>query len=68
MILGDRKLAFRIKVTSAPKLAKGFYQAVSDIAPEASFVVYRTDEIWSGGEGITHTSVEHLASLLKSDL
>ncbi len=65
MVLGDRKLAFEIKVASAPKLTKGFYQAVSDIRPEASFVVSRTDEIWPGGEGITHASVGHLASLLE---
>jgi hypothetical protein len=68
MVLGDRKLGFEIKVATAPKLSKGFYQALSDIKPEASFVVSRTDEVWSGGEAITHTPMEHLPELLKSYL
>jgi predicted AAA+ superfamily ATPase len=36
---GQRKIAFEIKAADAPKLTKGFWQAVEDVKPDITYIV-----------------------------
>lgn len=43
---GKRTLAFEFKATSAPKLTRGFWNALEDLEPDRAFVVAPVDEPW----------------------
>lgn len=58
------KLAFEIKASAAPSLTKGFHTARADLKPDRTFVVSRTDATWTTAEGITHTHLADLPTLL----
>ena len=64
MINGSDLLAFEIKAGAAPKLTKGFHTAREDVQPTKIFVVSRTDETWTTGDGIIHTSLNELPQQL----
>lgn len=53
--------AIEIKRSSAPKVEKGFYSAIEDIKPEASFIVYSGNENYPLHNGI---EVKSLAGMM----
>ncbi len=65
LVQGDRRLAFEIKVATAPSLTKGFHQARKDTQPEQIFVVSRTNQTWTSAEEITHTHISALPEILR---
>ena len=64
MVNAGRKLAFEIKVSGAPSLTKGFYQACEDLKPDKIFVVSKTDSVWTGANEVIHTPLASLKELL----
>lgn len=44
--------AIEIKLGHAPKLARGFHQALEDIQPDRAFVVYSGEDRYSPAEGV----------------
>ena len=40
---GGRRLAFEVKLSMAPAPTKGFWQALADVKPEATYVVAPVD-------------------------
>jgi len=63
MTRGERRLAFEIKVSTAPKLTKGFHESRRDIDPERTFVISRSEETWTN-KGSTYTHVAALREVL----
>ena len=61
---GTTKIAFEIKVSTAPSLTKGFYTAVSDVRPDKVFVISRTNEVWTTQDDVTHAHLGALGELL----
>ena len=53
-----------IKHSTAPKLSKGFYQAIKDLSPEKSFVVYTGSECYSMQPGINMIDLTSFLALL----
>ena len=43
---GSRKIGFEIKFSSAPKVAKGFWQACQDVGVAQAYVVAPVEEGW----------------------
>ncbi len=64
MVNGDTKIAFEIKVSSAPNLTKGFHQACEDLKPQKVFVISKTDSIWTGANKVIHAPVTSLKEVL----
>jgi predicted AAA+ superfamily ATPase len=62
----SEKWAIEIKSGSAPKLTRGFYNAIEDIEPDRSFVVYAGDERYSISEGVDAVGLSELAQILLS--
>jgi len=58
------KWAIEIKSGLSVKLTKGFYNAVEDIRPDKSFVVYAGDERYPVSESVEAISVSELAKML----
>ena len=56
--------AIEIKRTTAPKLERGFHQALEDIQPDRTFVVYGGKERYPKGNNIEVISVEDMATEL----
>ena len=66
--LPDGKVwAIEIKLGSAPKLERGFYQALEDIKPDRAFVVYSGDERYPMAEGIEAIGLRELVGMLRRD-
>ena len=60
-----RTLAFEIKLSSAPKPARGFWQALQDVKPDQSFVVAPVERGYALAEGVRVVSLAELTPLLK---
>ena len=60
----SEKWAIEIKSGSAPKPTKGFYNALEDIEPDRSFVVYAGDERYPIAEGVDAIGVSEMAQML----
>lgn len=60
----QRRWAIEIKRSSAPKVSRGFHQALIDVVPERAFVVYPGTERYPLGEGIEAIHPRDLAALL----
>ena len=58
------KWAIEIKRGLSAKLNKGFYNAVEDIQPDKTFIVYAGDERYPVSEGVEAISVMEMAQLL----
>jgi len=58
------KWAIEIKNGFSAKPKKGFYNAVEDIQPDKSFVVYAGDERYPVAEGVEAISVSEMAQML----
>ena len=56
--------AIEIKSGSTPKPAKGFYNAIEDIEPDKSFIVYTGDERYPISEGIDAIGLSELSQVL----
>ena len=56
---GQKKLLFEVKLNSAPKVSKGFFQLVGDLKPEEAFVIVPLKESFKV-KGITYCSLEEL--------
>jgi uncharacterized protein len=63
----SKKWAIEIKSGSAPKPTKGFYNAIEDIAPDKSFVVYAGDERYPIAEGVDAIGLSEMAQMLIKD-
>ena len=57
--------AIEVKKGLAPKVSKGFYQAIEDIKPAQSFVVYSGEDSYPLTENIEAISLQELASRLE---
>ena len=60
----SEKWAIEIKRGSAPKPTKGFYNAIEDIEPEKSFVVYAGKERYPIADGIDAIGLTELCKML----
>ena len=60
-----RTLAFEIKLSSAPKPARGFWQALQDVKPDQSFVVAPVERGYALAEGVRVVSLAELTPQLK---
>jgi len=60
----SEKWAIEIKSGSAPKPTKGFYNAIEDIEPDKSFVVYAGDERYPISEGVDAIGLSEMAQML----
>ena len=58
---GDRLWAIEIKRTTAPKMERGFRQALEDINPERAFIVYGGQDRYPKAEGVDAISVPDMA-------
>ena len=64
---GNRGLwAVEIKRSLAPRIERGFRQAIEDLAPRQSFLVYSGDERYPKAEGIDAIGVRELADMLRT--
>ena len=61
-------LAFEIKLSSAPKPARGFWQALQDVKPDRSFVVAPVQRSYSLAEGVQVVGLDELMPQLQSGL
>ncbi len=59
-----RRLAFEIKLASAPVPTRGFWSALSDLKPDAAFVVYQGKERYPLGPGVEALPVTMLGEVL----
>lgn len=57
-------LAFECKLSDAPKLTKGFYQAVADVSPERTYVVTPSARRHEHAPGVEVLSLSELLSTL----
>ncbi len=60
-----RVWAIEVKRSVAPKLERGFYAAVADIAPEKVFVVYGGKERFPLGEKTEAIGLGELARMIQ---
>jgi predicted AAA+ superfamily ATPase len=63
---GGQRWAIEIKLSSAPRLGRGFHQARADLAPGRCFVVYAGEERFPLLVGVEAISAAELASELRS--
>ena len=61
-----QRLAFEIKLGSAPAPTRGFWSALSDLKPRAAFVVYPGKERYPLGHGVEALPASMLGDVLKS--
>ena len=60
-----RTLAFEIKLSSAPKPARGFWQALQDVKPERAFVVAPVERGYALAAGVQVVGLAELTPELK---
>lgn len=61
---GNARIAVEIKNSSAPTFSKGFHQAIADLKPDITFVVYPGQEAYPAGKDITVLPVGRLAEII----
>ena len=59
-----RPWAIEVKHGRAPRLTRGFFEALSDVAPERAFVAYSGEERYPVREGVEAIGLRELAALL----
>lgn len=59
-----RRLAFEIKLASAPSPSRGFWSGLDDLKPTAAFVIYPGTERYPLGRGVEALPVSMLADVL----
>ncbi len=61
---GERRFAFEIKVSPAPKVSRGFYEALKVVKPEKAFIIAPVEKSFPLKEGIwVHTITSILQEL-----
>jgi len=60
----SEKWAIEIKSGSAPRPTKGFYNAIEDIEPDKSFVVYAGDQRYPISEGVDAVGLSEMCRML----
>ena len=63
---GQRKIAFEIKFSIAPKVTKGFWQSLQDVQPEKTYIVAPVQQRWPFAEGVEVIPVSDIAQVLAS--
>ena len=63
--VGSRKLAFEIKFSVAPKVSKGFWQALGDVQPERAYIVAPVQEGWPFAESVDVIGVADIAQAMR---
>jgi predicted AAA+ superfamily ATPase len=66
LIKGDKKIAFELKVSDAPKLTKGFWNAIEDTKPNITYVVSPMSDKYPVSENIWGIGLPMLFEELKS--
>lgn len=66
LTLGDRRLAFEIKYSMAPKPAKGFWHAMTDLAIERAWVVAPVEHAYPLAENVGVIPLENLPAVMAS--
>jgi predicted AAA+ superfamily ATPase len=66
--VGQKKLGFEIKFSSAPKVTKGFWQASEDVGVDTAYIVAPVRERYPFAEKVEVLPVLDLPELLKSFL
>lgn len=61
---GGERWAIEAKLGTAPKLEKGFYNAIADLKPDRAFVVYSGEERYPMAEGIEAIGLREMAEVL----
>jgi predicted AAA+ superfamily ATPase len=61
---GQRKIAFEIKFSIAPKVTKGFWQSLQDVQPEKTYIVAPVQQRWPFAEGVEVIPVSDIAQVL----
>jgi len=61
---GGERWAVEIKRSSAPKVEKGFYEAIEDVQPSRAFIVYGGSERYPQREGLEAIGLRDLANEL----
>ena len=54
-----------IKLTSAPRVGKGFYLACEDLKPSRKIIIHGGDDNYPAGNGIEAISVNYIAGIFK---
>lgn len=60
LTLGDRRFAFEIKYSMAPKPTKGFWHAMKDLAIDRAWVIAPVDHSYRLAENVEVIALEHL--------
>ena len=60
---GGELWAIEIKLTSAPRIAKGFHQACEDLKPTRKLIIHGGDDDFSFGSGIEAVSVRSISDI-----
>lgn len=58
--------AIEIKLSTSPKVSKGFYNAINDLKPAKSFVVYLGNDRYPIAENVEAIGLSQLTNLLQS--
>jgi predicted AAA+ superfamily ATPase len=64
---GRRVLAFELKSSTVPRVAKGFWNALEDISPEDAYVVAPVKESYPLKHGVTVTTLQDIITRLNKD-
>jgi uncharacterized protein len=63
---GSKTICFEIKSSSAPKVTQGFYNAMQDLKPSATFIVGQVDRRYAFSEQVEVIALTDIASALQS--
>lgn len=61
---GGERWAVEVKRSSAPRIERGFHQAIADVQPSRAFIVYDGNERFPKGDGVEAIGLRDLASEL----
>jgi uncharacterized protein len=63
---GSQTICFEIKSSSAPKVTQGFYNAMQDLKPTATFIVAQVDKRYAFSEQVEVIALTDIASAMQS--
>lgn len=59
---GLRRLAFEFKASSAPRVTRGFHEAIRDLAPERAYVIGLVDDSYPIAQGVRVSGLRECAA------
>ena len=65
---GNKKLAIEYKVSSAPKVTKGFWSAVNDLSPDSVWIISPIEETYSIEKNVTISSLKNFIQFAQQDV